>query len=96
MHSKFKGTGNKFMDEFEKEIFKTEYKRRVKEARNTGHTTLMDSIYDPNTFILGTDHVNDFASVYKRNRSKTKQMQDETCHSIERENLRLLDRINKQ
>lgn len=36
------GIGNKFMDDFEKDVFKTEHKRRVKEARNTGHTTLMD------------------------------------------------------
>ena len=42
MFNKFGTTGNKYMDDFEKDIFTTGFKKRVREARNTGHTTLME------------------------------------------------------
>ena len=74
MNREIQGTGNPFMDRWESHRRSQTHINGVQKARAQGHSELAETIYDPNVFILGTQHVDHFQSVHKRNDSKTIQL----------------------
>lgn len=93
MHREILGTGNQYMDRFEHEVKNQVHKKRVTLARNNGDKEFAATIFDPDVFVLGTTHMDTFASVHRRNQAKTLQLKEERCSEIERENRILFEKM---
>lgn len=50
-------------------------------------------MYDPNTYILGTENMHNFRSPHIKNNSKTIYMKNERCKEIERTNKLLYEKM---
>jgi hypothetical protein len=59
------------MDRFEHEVKNQVHKKRITIARTKGNKELGETLFDPNVFVLGTSHMDSYASCHKRNTSKT-------------------------
>ena len=81
------------MDQLELDIKKNNYESRVNYARAIGDKELHSVIYDPNTFIIGTSHMDHFKSTHKRNQAKTLQLKEEKSNEIQRRNQILLEKL---
>ena len=79
MHREIQGTGNQYMDRFEHEVKNMVHKKRVAIARDRGNSEFAATIFDPDVFVLGTSHVDQYSSVHLRNNAKTLQLEEERC-----------------
>jgi hypothetical protein len=81
------------MDRFEHEVKNQVHKKRVTIARNRGNSEFASTIFDPDVFVLGTSHMDSFASVHRRNQAKTLQIKEERCSKIEKDNRLLFEKM---
>lgn len=75
------------MDRFELAVKDQVHKKRVTIARHMGNSELTNTIFDPNVFVLGTEHIDHYPSIHKRNHAKKLLLKEERNTEIERENL---------
>ena len=68
----------------------------MRQAKATGDKQLSATIYDPDVFILGTEHAAEYTSKHKRNPAKAIQLREDASTLIEIENNILFDKLEKQ
>lgn len=84
------------IEKFDLQLNRRHHVNRVRVAKATGDKQLSATIYDPDVFIIGTEHATEYTSKHKRNPAKALQLREDASTLIEIENNILFDKLEKQ